>query len=172
MPAALLPLVGVGWGPAATRVPSTCWGNRAAPLWRHGKSPGSTACPQQSRAPALEPRALTHTLPPTPRPLGLFLAESNLAHNERGKRGGKRRPGASKGAEEGWTSGSAARAAAAATAAAAVFRAANEAEQMELEALNRVGQRRRRRFANDLLLRQMAGARRGRQAGRGGCVCV
>lgn len=94
------------------------------------------------------------------RPLGLFLVENNLLHGDKpASKKGKKRPGAIRIAKDGWTKPVAAKAAVAAprTPGASSGGAYSDAEAMELEALARVGQRRRRRFMNDKLLRDMAG---------------
>ena len=79
------------------------------------------------------------------RPLGLFLEDNQLL-KDRPHRKGRRRPGAMKGSKDGWTSGrgagAAARAAASSASRPALDGYRSDAEQMEAEALARVGQRR------------------------------
>jgi hypothetical protein len=93
---------------------------------------------------------------PDGRPLGRFLLESNLLAPERHRRHGRRSP---KVPSEGWSS--AARPAAAPAAASASPSTESQqrtpAELAELAALQRVGQRRRRRWLNEKLLRDMSG---------------
>ncbi len=76
------------------------------------------------------------------RPLGLFLEESQLL-KDRPHRKGRKRPGAVKGSKEGWTSsrgaGAAARAATSSASRPALDGYRSDAEQMEAEALARVG---------------------------------
>lgn len=80
------------------------------------------------------------------RPLGVFLAETGHERPSHAKKG-TRRPGHVKAPKEGWTS---AKAAQAAVRAAPTDGYKSDAERMEEEALNRVGQRRRRRWVGRL----------------------
>ena len=97
---------------------------------------------------------------PNGQPLTLYLLNQSLEREERHRHGGRRKraPGAPREPEEGWTQGLPPRTAASAGAAAAGQ--PTEAEAAEAAALVRVGQRRRRRWLNDRLLRDMASASR------------
>lgn len=87
---------------------------------------------------------------PDGRPLSVFLSDSNLMSRRSERHGGKRR-GRKREIRSGWTSGThndppTAR----------VSRELTDAERAELAALEKVGQRRQRRYLNDKLLRDMA----------------
>ncbi|KAI3435744.1 hypothetical protein D9Q98_001802 [Chlorella vulgaris] len=101
---------------------------------------------QRSRGPFLMPDG---------RPLDLssFLDCQQQLRPPRGSSHSSRRPGAIKEPKQGWTK---AVPHAAATSASAVV--SSEAEQAEMYALSRVGHRKQRRWLNDKLLRDMAGA--------------
>jgi hypothetical protein len=91
---------------------------------------------------------------PDGRPLSVFLSDSNLVKHRSEHYGGKRR-GRRREMQSGWTQ-SGAHNAAQYNLKARVHRDLTEAERAELAALEKVGQRRQRRYLNDKLLRDMA----------------
>lgn len=93
---------------------------------------------------------------PDGRPLGLFLTDNNLIQENNSKKG-KKRPGLPKAARQGWSSNSVGTFARDATTSQPTDGYRSDIEQAEAQALARVGQRRRRRWLNDKLLRDMAG---------------
>lgn len=104
---------------------------------------------------APQPRSAGPYIMPDGRPLAAFLDSQLLRPQHGASHGGatqRRRPGAIKEPKEGWT-----KALPRAATAAAPGLAYSEAEQAELYALSRVGQRKQRRWLNDKLLREMAG---------------
>lgn len=98
----------------------------------------------------IKPASMPYIMPDG-RPLSTFLTDNNLLRAP--QRRSKKRHGLKEASSEGWTTG-----AHHTQTRARPFSQLTEAEQAELAALEKVGQRRQRRYLNDKLLRDMAPA--------------